>query len=163
MKRIFLFLSLVAPVIAISQQTITGSVYDALSNQPLAHASIADQHNNSGTSAGNDGKFTLHVSENTKAITVSYVGYESVTVNINPSTTDYAIGLRPLQNQQELVVIGTRNLSRTNVQTPVPIDIIPVAILSKEIGQTDLNQLLSYTAPSFQSSRQNSCRWNRSC
>ena len=154
MKKIFLFLNLIIPFIAICQRTITGNVYDASSNQPLAQASIVIKNGNGGTSAGNDGKFSLRIPENIKAITASYVGYESVTININTSTTDYSIALQPLQNQQELVVIGTRNLSRTNTQTPVPVDIIPVAKMANEVGQVDLNQLLTYAAPSFQSSRQ---------
>ena len=38
--------------------------------------------------------------------------------------------------------------------TPVPVDIIPIAALADHVGQTDLDQLLTYLAPSFQSSRQ---------
>ncbi len=136
------------------QTTITGKVYDASNNQPLSHASITAKNGNVGTSAAGDGKFTLHIPENTKAITVSYVGYESITVNINPLKTDYAIGLQPLQNLEDITVIGTRNLSRTNVTTPVPVDVIPVVKMANEIGQVDLNQLLTFAAPSFQSSRQ---------
>ena len=55
---------------------------------------------------------------------------------------------------EQITVIGSRNLSRTNVQTPVPVDVIPVAKMAKEVGQIDLNQLLTYSAPSFQSARQ---------
>jgi iron complex outermembrane receptor protein len=51
-------------------------------------------------------------------------------------------------------VVGSRNLSRTKVQTSVPVDVIPVGKISKDVGQTDLNQLLTYSAPSFQSTRQ---------
>lgn len=154
MKKIFLLLSTIIPFVAICQKTITGKVYDASNNQPLAQASIVVKNGNAGTSANNDGKFTLRIPEDVKAITASYVGYETVTININASATDYTIALQPLQNQEELVVIGTRNLSRTNVQTPVPVDIIPVGRMAKDVGQVDLNQLLTYTAPSFQSSRQ---------
>ena len=52
------------------------------------------------------------------------------------------------------MVLGSRNLSRTRVQTPAPVDIIPIAQFVNQVGQLDLNQLLTYVAPSFQSSRQ---------
>ena len=69
--------------------------------------------------------------------------------------TDYSIGLQSSVNDlQQITVIGSRNLSRTKVQTPVPVDVIPVAKMAKEVGQIDLNQLLTYSAPSFQSARQ---------
>ena len=154
MKKIILLLSGIMPFLAICQKTITGKIFDITNSHPLAQASIVLQKGNTGTAAGNDGKFTLHIPENVKIFTVSYVGYQSVTIDINASTIDYAIGLQPLQNQQELVVIGTRNLSRTNVQTPVPVDIIRIATMANEVGQVDLTQLLTYAAPSFQSSRQ---------
>ncbi len=147
-------MGILMPFIAISQTKITGKIFDVTNNSPLAKASITVTNGNAGTFADNDGKFILNVSENAKAITASYAGYESVTISINQSTTDYSIGLKPLQNLQEIVMVGSRNLSRTKVQTPVPVDIIPVATIANEVGQVDLNQLLTYTAPSFQSSRQ---------
>jgi len=154
MKQITLFLVILTPLIAISQKTITGRIFDFTRNISLEHASIIVKNGNAGTSADRDGKFSLNVPDNAKAITASYAGYQSVTISLNASTTDYSIGLQSLQNQQEIVVIGSRNLSRTKVQTPVPVDIIPVASIANEVGQVDLNQLLTYTAPSFQSSRQ---------
>jgi iron complex outermembrane receptor protein len=83
------------------------------------------------------------------------VGYESRTIRIDSGGVDYSIGLYPsVNNLQQITVIGSRNSSRTNTQTPVPVDVIQVAKLTKEVGQTDLSQLLTYSAPSFQSARQ---------
>jgi iron complex outermembrane recepter protein len=50
--------------------------------------------------------------------------------------------------------VGSRNLSRTRVETPVPVDVIPIAQVLNDIGQVDLNQILNFIAPSFQSARQ---------
>ncbi|MGZ3768000.1 MAG: TonB-dependent receptor plug domain-containing protein, partial [Mucilaginibacter sp.] len=96
----------------------------------------------------------MKVDNNVKTIVVSYTGYEARTIRVDGSAVDYSIGLQPSQDLTEVTVIGSRNLSRTKVQTPVPVDVIPVATLAKEVGQVDLNQLLTYSAPSFQSSRQ---------
>ncbi|MEP7252922.1 MAG: TonB-dependent receptor [Ginsengibacter sp.] len=154
MKKIILLLGILTPFIALSQKIITGKIFDIPNNRPLANASIVLINGKAGTTSDNDGTFTLNIPENVAAVIASYAGYQSVTISLNASTTEYAIGLHPSQNQQEIVVIGSRNLSRTKVQTPVPVDIIPVATIANEVGQVDLNQLLTYTAPSFQSSRQ---------
>jgi iron complex outermembrane recepter protein len=51
-------------------------------------------------------------------------------------------------------VVGSRNASRTKLETPVPVDVIPLKNIINEVGQVDLNQILTYVAPSFQSARQ---------
>lgn len=53
-----------------------------------------------------------------------------------------------------VTVIGSRNTTRTKLETPVPVDIIPLAAVISDVGQVDLNQILTYMAPSFQSARQ---------
>ena len=53
-----------------------------------------------------------------------------------------------------VTVIGSRSIPRTRTETPVPVDIIPLAQVVNQVGQVDLNQILNYIAPSFQSSRQ---------
>jgi iron complex outermembrane receptor protein len=52
------------------------------------------------------------------------------------------------------VVIGTRSRApRSKVSTPVPVDVIRTKDV-KPFAQTDISQMLTYTAPSFQSARQ---------
>ena len=116
--------------------------------------SIIANGSNAGVTSGNDGTFTLTIDNGIKSIIVSYAGYGTRIIRIGDAVTDYLIGLQPAPDLAELIVIGSRNLSRTKVQTPVPVDVIPVAAMAKEVGQTDLNQLLTYSAPSFQSTRQ---------
>jgi iron complex outermembrane receptor protein len=154
MKKITTLLTILMPFMALSQKIITGKVFDATNNRPLALASIVIHGNKTGATSDNEGNFILKVDNNVKTIAVSYVDYEIRVIRIDVSVNDYSIGLQPLRNELGISVIGSRNLSRTKVQTPVPVDIIPVATMAKEVGQTDLNQLLTYAAPSFQSSRQ---------
>ncbi len=142
------------PLLLLAQNTITGKVVDAVNNKPLALATIKAAPGNQGTIAADDGVFTLPTDNNVKTIIVSYAGYLSRIIKVNKAVKFNLIGLQPLQNDKAITVIGTRNLSRTNVQTPVPLDVIPVAKMVATLGQTDLNQLLTYAAPSFQSARQ---------
>ena len=154
MRKIITLLSFLLPLAALAQKTITGKVFDATNNQPLPSASVTARGTNSGITTGTDGSFTLQINGDVKSIVVSYVGYGSKTIKVEPDITGYSIGLQPSTDQVEITVIGSRNLSRTKTQTPVPVDVIPIATLAKEVGQTDLNQLLTFSAPSFQSSRQ---------
>lgn len=54
----------------------------------------------------------------------------------------------------EVTVIGTRNKKRTNTDTAVPVDVIDVKQISQSTGQVDVNQLLHFAAPSFNSNKQ---------
>lgn len=54
----------------------------------------------------------------------------------------------------EVTIIGTRNKNRTVTNTPVPVDVIDLKQVSQSTGQVDVNQLLQFAAPSFNSNRQ---------
>ncbi|CAM2070612.1 TonB-dependent receptor [Sulfidibacter corallicola] len=54
----------------------------------------------------------------------------------------------------ETITVGTRRLERSQTETPVPVDVVPVEELVSDSGQLDLGQLLQFTAPSFNSNRQ---------
>lgn len=154
MRKIIVLLSVIMPLRALCQNIITGKVFDAANNQPLVAASIMAQGTGTGTTSGNDGTFRLTLPPNSKTVIITYVGYEMKAINVTGATTSFSIGLQPALDQIQITVIGSRNLSRTKTGTPVPVDVIPVAAMAKEVGQIDLNQLLTFSAPSFQSSRQ---------
>ena len=54
----------------------------------------------------------------------------------------------------QVVITGSRNNKRTSVDTPVPVDVIDVKQASAATGQVDVNQLLQFSAPSFNSNKQ---------
>jgi iron complex outermembrane receptor protein len=153
-KTLFLAMTAMLSLNAFSQKVITGRVFDAANNQPLVAASVDDRGSKTVTVTDKDGKFSLNIDDNVKVIVISNAGYSAQTVRVDGTATEYSIGLQRSQDLTEITMVGSRNLSRTKVQTPVPVDVIPVAAMAKEIGQTDLNQLLTYSSPSFQSSRQ---------
>lgn len=152
--KLVMFLSMILPLVALSQRTITGKIFDSTNSKPLAFATIIAKPGNQSTVTGDDGFFTLQTDGKAKMIIVSYAGYLSRVIKINEAEKINLIGLLRMQNEKAITVIGSRNLLRTNVQTPVPVDVIPVAKMVTALGQTDLNQLLTYAAPSFQSARQ---------
>ena len=55
---------------------------------------------------------------------------------------------------ESVTVVGSRRANASTTDTPVPIDIIPMAKVSEQGGNFDLSQTLQYISPSFNSTRQ---------
>ncbi len=137
-----------------AQKTITGKVYDAANSLPLQGATITAKGDSKVTLAGADGSFSITVPDAVKVLIISFVGYQKQEIQLSGGTEDIEVRLEKTGDLNEVVVVGSRNLSRTKVQSPAPVDIIPVSQITNQVGQVDLNQILTYVAPSFQSSRQ---------
>lgn len=54
----------------------------------------------------------------------------------------------------EVSITGSRNKKRTVTNTPVPVDVIDIKQVSQSTGQIEVNQLLQFSAPSFNSNKQ---------
>ena len=136
--------------------TITGTIKGS-NGEPLAGASIQLKGNRAGVLADENGNYTLQSPAGFQNIIISFVGYAARTFNVSVpegGTVKWDAILTEMGDLSNVTVIGTRNLSRTRVETPVPVDIIPISQVIDEIGQVDLNQIMNYIAPSFQSARQ---------
>jgi iron complex outermembrane receptor protein len=135
--------------------TIRGTVRD-LNGQLLSGASVAIKGTQQGTFADNSGNYSLSVAPGNYTLVVSYVGFTTqnvdVTVGQNGAVQD--VILSSTKELGAVTVIGSRSAARTRTETPVPVDVIPLAQVVNEVGQVDLNQIMNYIAPSFQSARQ---------
>ncbi len=160
MKKIhsfFLLLSALALSTNLRAQSVRGHVTDAAS-QPLPGASILVEGTTRGTSSNATGDYALTLEPGTYQLRVSAVGFESatvpVTVRAGETTTADVRLAESATALQEVAVIGSRSATaRTNIQTPVPVDVISAKEL-RGFAQTDITQILNFVAPSFSSSRQ---------
>ncbi len=151
--QLFLFLGLLLPQNAFGQRTITGQVTDEANSEPLLGASILVRGTSTGTVTDVDGRYTLTVPETAEVLVFSFTGYEPREVPIDGrATIDVALSSGVAIDL--VTVVGSRNATRTKLETAVPVDVLPIADLVNEVGQVDLNQILTYVAPSFQSARQ---------
>ena len=64
-----------------AQRTITGTVVDSNSKEPIIGATIVTTGSNAGTVTDIDGKFSLHINTIDKDIRVSYIGYRTQTIS----------------------------------------------------------------------------------
>lgn len=137
--------------VAFAQKMVSGIVTG--SGETLIGANVQVAGTTKGTITDADGKYSIEMPAGAKSLIFSYTGYQSQTISVGESTTINA-DLREGAELNNIVVIGSRNATRTKLSTPVPVDVIPVQNLVNEVGQVDLNQILTYVAPSFQSARQ---------
>lgn len=132
---------------------IKGKITDA-AGEPLVGATVAVKGTNKGTTTDVNGMFSIDVPDNAVALIIAYTGYATKEIALK-GLTDFNFTLdEEGVSLNDVVVIGSRNQTRTKVETPVPVDIIPVQQVMNEVGQVDINQILTYIAPSFQSARQ---------
>ena len=152
MKKFYLMLCLFFTgfILQAQIQEVTGTVVDEQS-QPLGGVSVAVKGTNQGTITDFDGNYSLNASLG-QTLVFSFVGYDVREVVIDRATIN--VTMVAGMALSEVVLIGSRNMNRTLVESTVPIDVLDIKELSSAVPQVNLNQMLNYVAPSFSSNTQ---------
>jgi len=137
----------------VAQNQIAGNVSD-INGGPLPGATIVQKGSTNGTVADLDGNFKLAINSMPATLVFSFVGYATQEIEVSAQTTLRVLMEPESYNLSGVEVVGTRSLNRSVTESMVPVDLIDVASLTQANGQLDVNQLLQYTAPSFNSNRQ---------
>jgi len=151
--NMFLFLLLLFPAAIFAQATVSGSVIETSTKEPIPGANVIVKGTSAGTITDFDGNFSLNVSSFPVTIVVSSIGYNT-TEMIVTSEQRVVVSLTEGVALDEVVLIGTRNPNRSSIDTAVPVDVIDVTELVTAGPQVNLNQILNYVAPSFTSNTQ---------
>ena len=107
MKTIYkklLFLFLLLPFSVLAQNTLSGTVVDKATGQPIPGVNVNVQGTPSGTSTGFDGTYQLSNVKNGNKIVVSFIGYTTQTINYNGQKT-LNVSLEEDTNQLKEVVV----------------------------------------------------------
>ncbi len=134
------------------EETITGKVTDGRGDA-LPGVSVLIKGSSRGTTTGGDGGYSLSANVG-DVLVFSFVGFESREVPVSGAQSINVRLTESLSLLNEVIVTGTRSGGRTKIDTPVPVDVIPLAEVTNTVGQVDINQILTFVAPSFQSARQ---------
>jgi iron complex outermembrane recepter protein len=142
-------------------QGIKGKVIDADIKEGIVGASVSIENSSYSTSTDLQGNYSLKVPKGDYKLVISFSGYEKKIIPIVVPAT--AIITMPdisleeatgLSEDEILISVGTRSQTvRTKIESSVPIDIFTSQQLTA-FGQTDLNSILHYLAPSFNANRQ---------
>jgi TonB-linked SusC/RagA family outer membrane protein len=93
-----------------SQRQITGQVLDQV-GEPLIGANVKVVDSEEGTSTDVDGKFALTISETTKQLVVSYLGFIDTQIELD-TRTNYSITLTENTNELNTVLITALGIKR---------------------------------------------------
>jgi iron complex outermembrane receptor protein len=107
MKTIYnkwLLLVLLFPFSILAQSTLTGTVLDKISNQPLPGVNVVVEGTQNGTSTDFDGTFSLSNVKNGDVIQFSYIGLKTYTFTYSGQTS-IAVNLEEDSSQLDAVVI----------------------------------------------------------
>lgn len=147
MRKLFLTSMAVAAVCSASVQarTITGTVVDAGTNEPLVGASVLPVGGGNGTACDINGKFTLNVPDNVTSATFSSVGCAPQTLKLTNGMTVYLAAEN--STLQDLVVIGYGTATKESLTGSVTV------VDSKKIEErpvTSVTSALEGNAPGVQ-------------
>ncbi|NIR49912.1 MAG: TonB-dependent receptor, partial [Phycisphaerae bacterium] len=148
---------LMLPLSAQELGTIKGTVLTAEDSEPMPGANVSIVGTMRGGSVQIDGTYSFKMEPGAYEIRASFIGYESKVQQVRVAsgetvTANFVLKESAVQFGESLVVVGSRT-ARTAVETPVPVDIIAAADLRKS-PQLEINQALTYQAPSFNASHQ---------
>ena len=139
-------------VSVMAEDKISGKVI-ADKGEVLPGVSVLVKGTSKGTVTNNDGDFNI-VAKVGDVLTFSFVGFEKQEISITDANQILKVTMKEDVSQLgEVVVIGSRStIARTNVERPVPVDVISAKDL-QSTGQTELGQQVQFMSPSFNSAK----------
>ena len=149
MKRFLIILTLIFSVVLTAQEIKISGVVTDESKATLPGVTIIVKGTKKGTTSDSDGKYTMSAN-NGDVLQFSYVGLETKSVTVRGAIINVTL-TGSGETLQDVVVMGTRNPTRTVTESAVPIDVIAMKDIASQGPQINLTQILNMVAPSFTS------------
>lgn len=139
-------------LVTANMSPIKGQVLSAKDNIPLAGATVSVKGTNKATTTNSDGNFEINANDG-DVLVVNYVGFEVQEITVQGQLPVAFMLMGKSGGLGEVTVIGSRsNVQRTNVERPVPVDVFSAKDIQRT-GQTELAQMIHFSAPSFNSTK----------
>ena len=129
---------------------ITGKVI-AINGESLPGVSVVVKGTKRGVSTDPDGSFRINA-EKSEILQFSLIGYKNQEITVGESNIINVTLEEATSQLTEVVVIGSRGQPRTDVERPVPVDVLNAKEL-QATGQVELGQMIQFTSPSFNSAK----------
>ncbi|MCA6482556.1 MAG: carboxypeptidase-like regulatory domain-containing protein, partial [Chitinophagaceae bacterium] len=133
----FILCFLLFSVGAYAQRTLQGTVTAKTNGEPLVGAVVQIVGTKQPVLTNDKGTFTIAVPEGNAILRITYVGYQTVQFTVGTQTV-VNVRMESGSELDNVVVVGSRNQSRTKTESPVPVDVIPISQVVNDIGQVDL-------------------------
>lgn len=145
MKKGLIMLFALMTSFAFAQTSVSGSVKDS-NGVGIPGANVIEKGTTNGTTTDFDGNYSITVgSEST--LVYSYVGYSTTEEPVN-SRSQINITLSDGEALDEVILVGSRTAPRSNVDSPLPVDVVGAKELATT-GQATFDKALQYRIPSF--------------
>jgi TonB-linked SusC/RagA family outer membrane protein len=120
MSLLFLMLLLSAPSL-MAQFKVTGTVTDAVTNEPLVGAIVVAKGGGRGATTDINGKYALELPGTSGVISISYTGFETTERSVSSSDNIMDVAMNESANSLDEVVISglASNIKRANAATSV--------------------------------------------
>ena len=138
-----MYLVVMFPLCAFAQGTVSGTITEASTGNPLPGANVIVKGTSNGATTDFDGNFSININAFPTTLVVSSVGFTTQEIVVN-SAQSISVALEDGVALDEIVLIGSRSTGRTVIDTPVPVDVIDVVQLATEGPQTTVNEILNY-------------------
>ena len=140
-------------------QGVQGRVVNAYTGLGIPGVQIRAVGTSMGTSSDGEGNFTFRLRPGQYTIQFSSSGYDAadrpVFIRVENRLANLTVRLTAAQHSlKEVTIVGSRNLSRSVMDSPAPIDLISLRDITPKVAQVDLGQVLQYIAPSYNANRQ---------
>ena len=123
MKKLLCAIVVLCTTTLMAQTTVSGTVTDSASGQPIPGANVKVVGKSLGTTADFDGKFNLNISENPPfVIEVSIIGYAAAKVDITENDQTVEVGLVELATSLDEVVVSASRTPERIMESPVTIE-----------------------------------------
>ncbi len=103
----------------VQQQTVTGRVTDSTTGEPIIGANVVVDGTTIGTVTDVDGKYSIEVPAPNSTLTISFIGYTSVKINLAGQTTLNVQLVADVKNLEEVVVVGYGTQKKLNLTAAV--------------------------------------------
>ena len=140
------------PVAHVAAGTVTGTVTDSSTGEPLQGAAVSLVGTRIGALADASGRYRFTAPPGRYVLRARLLGYvvrmDSITV-VDGQTTEHNFVLpRAVGTLNAVVVTGTREPNRTAVDAPAPVDVFTAEEI-RQSGRTETSQIIEMLAPSF--------------
>ena len=153
MKIILSVIFIILPFMVFAQQnTYTGTIVDE-NGKALQGATVAVKNTTTKVLSTINGTFSINA-EKGGYLEINFSGYKSMSILLGNDTSISVQMKVNTSDIEEVVVIGSRRLPRSKIESTVPVDLIDIKTIIAEVPQTNITDLLNTVAPSFNSTTQ---------
>lgn len=151
-KVISFFVVMMIAQLSFSQGLVKGVVVDKATNEALIGVSVYNPASGVGVSSTLDGSFAIKLPSGKQQLTVSYVGYATLTIQVsanNPNLGNIAMESEAI-GLNDVIVTSSVAIRR---KTPVALSVIDPVIIETKLGVQEFPEILKST-PGVYATRQ---------